>query len=293
MNALFSKQKIPFLPYLLIAPAFILIVVFKIYPILSTILESIHLKGSWTFSVYAKLIQDSTFWNSLWITIKINLVMIPLQIFISFIMALLVNATVKGIGVFRTIFYLPFTLSLTVATVLWNIMLNPNSGVINSILSVFGIPQQGFLIDKNQALWCIVVIASWKGCAYWMMFLLAGLKNIDTSIYESAKIDGSNWLNTVVRITLPLIKRVLLFVFVANTTANILLFVPMQMITNGGPQGSTNVLMYEAYKSAFKFADRPRSAAIVTVLLLLIVLVCLLQFRLLNEKDEDTAVKRR
>lgn len=280
------KSKSPVLPYLLIVPAFLLILLFKIYPIVRTLLESVYVNNHWTLEVYGKLLKDSTFWNSLGVTFKINIVMIPLQILVSFLLALLVNTTVKGIGVFRTIFYLPFTLSLAVATILWNIMLNPNSGVINSLLSIFGIPQQGFLVDTKQALWCIVVIASWKGCAYWMMFLLAGLKNIDTSIYESAKIDGAGWLTTVVRITLPLIRRVLLFVFVANTTANILLFVPMQMVTNGGPQGSINVLMYEDYKSAFKFADRPRSSAIVTVLLLIIVCICLVQFLLLSDKEE-------
>lgn len=288
MNELITKKRNLLLPYLLILPAFALIILFKIYPIFSTILESVYINGSWTLGTYAKLIKDGTFWNSLLITIKLNVVMIPLQIFLAFMMALLANAMVKGIGVFRTIFYLPFTLSMTVATVMWNIMLNPNNGIINSILGVFGISQQGFLVDAKQALWCIVAIASWKGCAYWMMFILAGLKNIDPAIYESAKIDGANWVTTVLKITLPLIKRVMLFVFVANTTANILLFVPMQMVTRGGPQGSTNVLMYEAYKSAFKFADRPRSAAMVTVLLVLIVSICLVQFRLLNEKDDAT-----
>jgi ABC-type sugar transport system permease subunit len=85
-----------------------------------------------------------------------------------------------------------------------------------------------------------------------------------------------------------MLKKVLLFVLVANTTANVLLFVPMQMITMGGPEGSTNVLMYEAYKSAFRFADRPRSAVIVTVLLFIIVTVCVFQFKLLNDKDDSS-----
>jgi ABC-type sugar transport system permease subunit len=120
---------------------------------------------------------------------------------------------------------------------------------------------------------------------------LAGLKNIDASIYESARMDGANWFVTITHITLPMIKKVLLFVLVANTTANILLFVPMQMITMGGPEGSTNVLMYEAYKSAFRFADRPRSAVMVTVLLLMIMIICIVQFRLLNEKDDASGVR--
>jgi ABC-type sugar transport system permease subunit len=282
-----ARRKLHFLPYLLILPAFVLILLFKAYPILSTILEGFRNQGGvWTLSVYQRVFVDPTFWNALWITIKINIVMIPFQVFLAFFMALLVNVMVRGVGVFRTIYYLPAAISLTVATILWNMMFSPNSGIINSLFGIFHIPPQGFLIDKNQALWSIVIIASWKGVGYWMMFLLAGLKNIDGSIYESARIDGANFFRIIVKIIVPMIKRVLLFVLVANTTANVLLFVPMQMITMGGPEGSTNVLMYEAYKSAFKFADRPRSAVMVTVLLLIIVVICIGQFKLLNEKDE-------
>ncbi len=284
MNNMFGKVKS--LPYILILPAFILIVVFKIYPIISTLLESLFVKGTFTLDTYGTLFNDVTFWKSLWVTIKINIVMIPLQIFIAFCLALLVNTTVTGIGVFRTVFYLPVTVSLTVSTIIWNLMLSPNNGVINSIIAVFGLPQQDFLVSKSQALWCIVLIATWKGVGYWMMFILAGLKNVDASIYESAKIDGANWLKTVVKITIPLVKKVLLFVFVANTSVNLLLFVPMQIVTQGGPEGSTNVLMYEAYKSAFKLADRPKSAAIVTVLLVLISIICAIQFKLMSDKKE-------
>ena len=287
MGNVFTKNK--FLPYILILPAFVLICVFKLYPILTTLIEGVWVDGKLTGDTYATVFQDSVFWNSLWITIKINLVMIPAQIIISFILAMMVNLTVRGIAIFRTIFYLPFTLSITVACILWNMMFNVNSGILNSFLGVFGIPAQQFLLSADQALWCIVVVASWKGCGYWMMFILAGLKNIDLSIYESAKMDGAGFFTTVFRITIPLIKRVLLFVCVANTTANVLLFVPMQLLTKGGPQSSTNVLMYEAYQSAFSYGNRPRSAVMVTVLLVLIVLICLIQFKFLNEKDDGRA----
>ncbi len=268
------SKKMQFLPYVLILPAFLLIFVFKLYPIITTLLESFIIDSGFSLEAYTDLFADSSFWNSLWITIKINLVMIPLQVLIAFLIALLVNSTIRGIGVFRTIFYLPVTISLTIACLVWNIMLNPNSGVVNSILNMFGIPSQDFFISKSQALWCIVLVATWKGVGYWMMFILAGLKNIDVAIYESA------------RIAVPLLKKVLLFVFVANTTANILLFVPMQVITGGGPQESTNVLMYEAYQSAFKYGDRTRSSAIVVILLILIILICLFQAAILNEKEE-------
>jgi ABC-type sugar transport system permease subunit len=291
MGSAITRRKIYLLPYLLILPAFVLILLFKAFPILTTIVEGFRSRNVWTLSVYRRVFTDLTFWNSLGITIKFNLVMVPFQIVMAFIMAMIVNIVIKGIGVFRTIYYLPFTISLTVATMIWNMMMNPTNGIINSLLGIIHIPPQDFLFSKSQALWSIVALASWRGIGYWMMFLLAGLKNIDDSIYDSAKIDGANWLTTIIRITVPMIRKVLLFVLVANTTINILLFVPMQMITNGGPEGSTNVLMYEAYKSAFKFGDRPRSAVIVTMLLVLIAVVCVIQFRLLNEKDDDT-VKR-
>lgn len=279
------------LPYLLIGPACILILVFKICPILYTLVEGFTYKGSFGLGTYALLFQDPSFYKSLWVTIKMNLIITPLQIVLAVGMALLVNTTVKGIGVFRTILYLPVTISITVATMLWGMMFNANNGIINSILSIFGMAKQGFLTDVNQAIWCIIVIATWIGVGYWMIFLLAGLKNIDEAIYESARIDGAGWFTRLFRITLPMIKNVLLFVLVADTTTNLLLFVPMQLLTEGGPQGSTNVLMYEGYKSAFLYVDRPRSAAIVTVLLLLISLVCIIQYKLFEEKDEKRIKK--
>ena len=286
MENAFKKYKV--LPFVLILPAITLILVFKIYPILKTLIDVFVVNSRFSLSTYSVLFQDPTFWNSLWVTLKINLVMIPLQILISLLLALAVNVDIKGIGVFRTIFYLPVTISLTVAVLLWNLMMNPNGGVLNSIFSVFGIPAQTFLMDRKQALWCIVIIATWKGVGYWMMFLLAGLKGIDTSIYEAARIDGANYWRIVRSITIPLIKPVLLFVLVANTTANLLLFIPMQMVTKGGPEGSTDVLMYEAYKSSFMFINPERSAALVTILLVIIVLICVVQFRFMSDHDSDS-----
>lgn len=239
MQRIYIKNK--WLPYLLILPTVVLLCVFKIYPILNSLLQSVLAKDSAGFTLenYALLFADKTFWNSLWVTFKFNLIIIPLQIVISFIMSLLVNVHVKGIEMFRTVYYLPFCISLTIATVIWMTLLNVNHGVANSILGLFGIEPIGFLIDKNWALLSIVVIASWRGCAYWMMFFLAGLKGIDPGIYEAARIDGAGFFSSLFRVTIPLLKNTFLFVVVANTTANFLLFAPVQIATEGGPQGST------------------------------------------------------
>lgn len=282
MGGIYIKNK--WLPYLLIAPIVILIFLFKIYPIFDSVVQGFRLKGAWTLNNYKMLFADKTFWASLIVTFKFNLIIIPLQILISFIMAMLANVKIKGIEAFRTIYYLPFCISLTVSTLIWQTMLNNNNGVMNSLLNLFGFESQGFLIDKKWALLSIILIASWRGCAYWMMFILAGLKNIDRALYESAKIDGAGFFGILFRITIPLLKNVLLFVLVANTTANFLLFAPIQIATEGGPQGSTNVLMYEAYKSAFKYSNRPRSSCIVTILLIIVVVICFLQNKFMKEK---------
>lgn len=275
------------LPYLMLAPALIFILVFKIYPMISVSIGSFFRDGKFTFQTYRILFKDKTFWNSLLVTLKMNVIIIPLQVFISMILALLVNNNVRGIGVFRSIYYLPVTMAISVASVTWSLMMNVNNGVFNSILSIFGVKSQGFFTDPKQALWCIIIMASWKGCGMWMMYLLAGLKGVDTSIYESARLDGAGYFTTLTKITLPLIKRTMLFVVVANTTSNMLLFAPSKLITEGGPQNSTNVLMYEVYKSAFRNGNMSRAGAITAILLVIIMITVIGQFKMMNTSDED------
>ena len=284
MGGIHIKNK--WLPYVLVAPTVILICTFKIYPIIISVVQAFLSKdGAVTLDNYKFLFADKTFWDSLKVTLKFNLIIIPVQIIVSFIMAMLVNAHVKGIEAIRTMLYLPFCVSLSVSTVIWQMLLNVNNGVVNSILGIFGVKPIGFLIDKNWALLAIILISSWRGCAYWMMFFLAGLKGIDLSVYESAKMDGSGFFSTLFRITIPLLKNTSLFVLVANTTANFLLFAPVQIATEGGPQGSTNLLMYEAYKSAFVYSNRQRQACIVTILLVIVVGVCVIQNKFMTEKE--------
>lgn len=279
-------------PYLLLLPAFVLICWFKLYPILSTLKQAFVVNGALSLANYQRVFEEKTFWNCLNVTLKFNVVTIPLQIIISFLMALLVSSKVRGTGVFRTIFYIPFAVSITVCVMVWNLMFQFNGGVVNSFLSLFGVPPQGFFNDRKQALWCIVVLASWKGCGYWMMFLMAGIKNIDSSVYEAARIDGARYPRIVWSIMLPLMRRTILFVCVANTSSNMLLFAPMQLVTEGGPRNSTNVLMYEAYRSAFRYADMPRCAVIVSVLLVIILAIALVQFFALGDRDTKRGVAR-
>lgn len=273
-------------PYLMISAACLLLLVFRILPLCASVYNSIYVDGQLTFSTFEKLFTaDKVFWKSMRVTLKLNFIIIPLQLVVSLALALLVNQPLRGVGIFRTIYMTPFAISSIVNCLIWSMILSQN-GVINSLLTSFGLPAQGFWGDQNQALWCIVAEATWASAGYWMVFFLSGLKGIDESIYESAALDGCGPFRRLFAITLPLIKRTVLFVMVANTTSNLLLFNPMKVITNGGPMSSTNSLMYEAYKSAFQFSKPARSSAIVTVLLVMIAIVCALQFYFMRDKTE-------
>lgn len=278
-------KNIKIFPYLLVLPALALIIIFKMYPIVLNIWVSLRWKDSFSVINYFNIITDNAFWKSLWITLKFNLILTPLQIVISLGMALLVSRKIKGIGFFRTIYYLPVTISITVACIMWNMMLNPQNGIVNSILLKIGLNTQPFFTGNTQALASIMALSSWKGCGYWMMFLMAGIKDIDVSLYDAAQMDGASYWKTVFYVIIPALKKTFAFVLIADTTSNLLLFAPMYMITKGGPQDSTNVLMYEAYKSAFIYGDQARSAALMTVLLLIVGVIVAIQFAFLKRGD--------
>lgn len=273
------------LPYLLLLPVFVFAALFKLYPIFYSIISGFHFKGNWSLRTYELLFQDTVFWNSFWVTIRMNLIMTPLQIVLSLVLSLMVNNTMKGIGVYRSVFYLPVTISMPVAAICFSMILSYNNGVANTILGAFGVPMQGFFNDKEQAMTCIIALCTWKGRGYWMMFFLAGLKGIDESLYEAAKVDGAGFFTTLFRITIPMLRRTTLFVMVADTSTNLLLFAPMKLITDGGPRGTTDVLMYEAYRQAFKYGNYNKGSAITGVLIIFILLMVMIQFKMMAEKD--------
>lgn len=279
-------MKIPkYLPYVLILPAMVLLLLFKIYPLIYTVWESVWIDGGISWSAYHKLFADAAFLKAVKNTFQIAAMIIPVQLVISMALALLVNTKVRGVGFFRTLYFLPFTMSTVVSYTIWDLILSPQHGLANSILALLGIGAQRWFADPNQVLFCIVLVTSWVGCGYWMLFLLSGLKGIEQSVYESAKIDGAGFFTTLWKITLPLMKKSVLFVVVANTTSNLLIFTPMKLITDGGPMGKSNTMMYESYKAAFNYGNRVRSAAIVTILLILVAIICAVQFYLMRDKE--------
>lgn len=295
-----SKDKIKreLTPYALLLLSFVLIAVFKVYPILYALWGSLFTRvagGAMRFAGFENftmLFKDPDFLNSVWMTLKFTVIITPLQVVLAVAVALLLNRNHVLVRATRTIVYIPVAVNMVVATTIWNLMLNPSSGIINSILAVFGIAPQPFLTSPNQAMYVIMVICCWKGVAYWMMFLLAGLQNINESLYEAGRIDGTNALSELFRLTLPMLKNSLVFVLISDTMINLFMFVPVYLLTSGGPQGATNVLMYEAYRSAFKFSNYGRSYAIITVLMIITCIVIGIQFWFLRDKDAPRTRKK-
>ena len=130
-----------------------------------------------------------------------------------------------------------------------------------------------------------MLVATWKGAGYWMVFLLAGLLAIPKEFDEAASIDGATALQRFFVVTLPLMRRPLAFVLVADTAANFLLFAPVYIIANGGPNGATQLLMFEAYQAAFAYLNHGRSLAISTIILAIVLVIAMIELRLFRQKD--------
>jgi multiple sugar transport system permease protein len=208
------------------------------------------------------------------------------QVVLAIALALFLNKKSRAVRAARTMIYLPVSISIVIACTVWNMFFSTSTGIFNTILETVGIPQQPFLTGKNQALYVIVFICCWKGVPYWMMFLLAGLQNISENIYEASRLDGAGYWVTLFKITLPMLKNSLVFVVIADTLINVFMFVPIYLLTGGGPSMSTDTLMYEAYRSAFSYGNYPRAYALVTVMMVIAIAIAAVQMFL--TRDEKT-----
>lgn len=278
-------------PLLFLGPALIGLLVFRIAPVAIAVLGSLYavdLRGSWRwvgFANYTDLAADPDFWWSLRVTLLFNLIINPLQVAIALGLALLVLPDDRLTRVFRTILVLPMAVSTALTAVLFGLFLDHNIGPFNTVLEAVGIGRQPFYRDASQALWTLIAIATWKGAGYWMIFMLAGLKGIPRDVLEAAALDGAGRWRRFRHVTLPLMRRPIAFVLVADTAINFLFFAPVYILTSGGPADSTRLLMFEAFQAAFTYSDQGRALAISTVLLLLLAVIVTLQLRLLRPTD--------
>ncbi|ODT47311.1 sugar ABC transporter permease [Devosia sp. 63-57] len=273
----------------LLAPALIGLVVFRLYPVALAASDSLFnmVRGQQVFvglDNYVSLLTDRTFWKSMQVTFWFNLLINPIQIALALGLALLYVQNFKGVTLYRVLFLIPIGVSLPTAVIIWRIMLSQD-GLVNGLIGIAGAPAQPWLTSESLALYSIIAIATWKGISYWMIFIIGGLQTIAPEIYDAARIDGVKPWQRLIFITIPLLRPTLLFVLVADVTINFLLFAPIFMLTQGGPADSTNVLMYEAYKSGFIFGDMGRAMAVIVVVVAILLVIVGLQFRLLSNRE--------
>jgi multiple sugar transport system permease protein len=271
-------------PYLFVFPVIALLVVFRYIPMVSGFQEAFYTLNLTTNRHYVGLenfqimFDDPTIWKAFATTLVFSLIVNPLQVGLAMLLAELTNQKVPGIGMFRAIYLIPITISINVTAIIWGLSLDKNYGLVNGLLRTVGLQAQPFLDSSSQALWAIIMIVSWIGVPYWSLFFLAGLQGISKEVVESAKIDGANLLETFLYVKLPLLRRTIAFVLVADTVANFTLFAPVYLLTRGGPQQSTNLVMHEAWRRGFVYGDLGIASAMISVLLIIIIVFVAIEF---------------
>ncbi|WP_239513795.1 carbohydrate ABC transporter permease [Streptosporangium sp. 'caverna'] len=274
-----------------LAPALISLVVLRLAPAAISLWESLFHTGILNpdpvfvgLDNYADLFSNSGFQGALLVTLVFTVVINPVQVGLAFLLATLYTRKAAGARIWRSLVIVPIAAPPAVSAVVWSVIYRPD-GLGNSFLSMLGIPAQPFLTSPHQALASIMVLLSWIGIGYWMMFLIAGINDIPEEIYEAASLDGASGWRKMWSITFPMVRRPLAFVLVADTVANFLVFAPPQILTKGGPDGSTNLLMYDLYNRAYALGDLNKAQAEVIILVLLALIVVAVQFRLLRSAD--------
>jgi ABC-type sugar transport system permease subunit len=272
--------------FLFILPAFIIIGTFFLVPAFRLFHLSFTdyslLSGKWDWvglRNFRLAFSDKDFLNSLWVTAKMAFFIVPVQGFIALAMAVLVNQKMRGVNLYRTVYFIPAIISFVAVAVIWKQMYSPTFGLISSIFEWAGLPPMKFLASETQALGSMIVACIWKSWGYYMVIFLSGLQEIPGDIREAARIDGVNPAQEFLYVTLPLIRKVTLFVVVITTMDALKLFIPAFVMTSGGPRGSTNTVVHFIWRNAFRLESVGYAAAMSTILFVAIVLITVIQFK--------------
>lgn len=282
MNSIRRREAVSF--YLTISPWLLGFLAFTAAPMLISLFASFTNWDLLTDPVwvglnnYRSLLQDPLFLQSMKVTAAYTAVYVPLDLAGGLLLALLVRPRLKGIGVFRTLFYLPTVFSGVAFVVVWLWMLNPNGGLLNLALGWFGITGPRWLLDPNYALWALVMMSFW-GWGRSMALYLGGMQTIPGELYEAAAMDGAGSARQFFEVTLPLLSPTLFFNLVLSVITTFQTFTSAFVATNGGPLDSTLFLVLYIYRQAFEFLHMGYAAALAWVLFAVVLLLTLLLLR--------------
>lgn len=276
------------LGWLFVGPAFLHLLVFALAPMgyaLYLSLFKIHLVRDQRQFVglfnYRYTLGDGDFWNAMWNSARYALLSVPLGMAVGLAVALLVNQRLRGMTIFRTLFYIPSIASGIALAMLWIYVYLPNTGMINTVLGWLGITTKtDFLNNIDWAMWALVLMAALNGVGPKMILFLAGLLNIPPELYEAASLDGAGRTRVFWQVTLPMLAPTTFFVTITSTIAAMQVFTPVYLMTKGGPEDSTDVVGYHIYREAWVQFNTGLSAAQSFILLAAIVAISVAQFRL-------------
>ncbi len=255
-----------------------------IYPLLSGIalsFQHVGLFGGGRFvglDNYARLFADGTFLRSILTTFLLALMIVPLLTILSLALALALNRATRGAAIFRGIFFSSSVLSVTIVTLIWRFVLAPDAGLLGETAQALGAEPIPFLSHPTWSLWALAIATIWWSIGLPMMLFLAGLQQIPGDVYEAAALDRAGKWTTLRRVTLPALKRTVVLVVMLQTAAQLQIFGQAQLLTGGGPGGSTRTMVLFIFETAFARWELGYATAAAEILFLLIVALTLAQY---------------
>ncbi|MER5928847.1 sugar ABC transporter permease [Streptomyces sp. NPDC002054] len=277
-------------PYLFVLPALLLFAAFKLYPIGSSFVLSLHttVGGKETFAGadnYTRLLHDPLFWTALKNTAVVLLVQVPLMLALATGLAVALNSRLLyGRSVFRLGFFLPMVTGLVAYGIAFSVLLNKDYGLVNWVLGLAGLDAVPWLTDPLWARISLGLALTWHYTGYNAVILLARLQTVPAELYDAAAVDGAGAWQTFRHVTLPGLRPALLLTTVLSTIGTLQLFDEPFVLTGGGPDNATLTIGVYLYQNAFKYFDFGYASAIAYALAVLIGILGLIQFRILGEK---------
>lgn len=290
--ALKEKHKRILYAYLFFLPFLIAFIAFRVIPFAQSIWLTVHqwdILGKPEFVGMANFTQAFTtprFWDSLWHTLYFTLLTVPPLVVFGFLLAILVHANILFKGFFRSAFYIPYVLSISVVCLTWGLLYNSSYGVLNSFVTGMGFRPIKWLGDPNWAMPSIAITTVWWTLGFNFLIYLAGLQQISPNYYEACDIDGANSWQKLRHITIPLLKRSHVLVLVLQVIASLQIFGQVYIMTGGGPGGKTRVLIQYVYEQGFRYFKMGYAQTIAFIFFLIMIGVSYLQIRLMMTKEE-------
>jgi putative chitobiose transport system permease protein len=282
-----KRRKIPFLPYLFLFPALILFFTFDYLPIFSAFYYSFtdyHVlsPAEWVgLDNYRSLMHDAKFWTAIKNSLTYFIIIVPMLITIPLFLAILVNQKLRGIQLFRVIYYLPVVTSMVAVAIVWKYLYHP-AGLLNAILHGLGLQKESvnWLLNPHTALPAVALLEGWKSMGFYMVIYLAGLQSISQELVEAARIDGANRLRVLWHVYLPQLRPTIAVTLVLSTLASVQMFTSIYIMTGGGPLDSTLSLPLYIYQKAFVELDMGYATAMGMVLWIILMILTFINFKL-------------